>query len=106
MSSSANESWGDRHRRLSERLATVPAVVKAGAGTSEEPATLAHALLDIERLCSEVSVDFRRVFDPDASDAVITESLLKLGEAFREFIYHVRDPQFYRYLPGCEHGNP
>lgn len=105
--SSVSESWGERHRRLSDRLAIIPAVANSDGGDADEPATLAHALLDIERVCKEVSSDLLpRVYDPAASDEAIAQTLLELGEAFRHLIYHLRDPRFYRYLPGCEDGNP
>ena len=98
--------WGERYRQLSDRLAQVPAVARFDSGDGEEASTLAHALLDIEKTCREISQDLLpRVFNPSASNDIIADTLLELGEAFRHFLYHVRDPRFYRYLPGCEHGN-
>jgi hypothetical protein len=40
-----------------------------------------------------------------ATDSDILDALTELGELFREVLYHIRDPYYFRYLPGCEDGN-
>jgi hypothetical protein len=98
--------WGSRHKVLTERLAVLPAVIRADVGTGEEAGTLAHALLDIDLICRRVAHDVMpRVLESGTSEEALTDALVELGEYFREFLYHLRDPRFYRYLPGCEDGN-
>lgn len=71
-----------------------------------EAETLAHAVVDIDEVCKVVTNQLvPRLFDSAATDEQIQEALADLGEQFRHFLYHVRDPQYFRFLPGCERGN-
>jgi hypothetical protein len=45
------------------------------------------------------------VFDATSGDDAVEDALADIGEALREVLYHIRDPQYYRYLPGCDQGN-
>jgi hypothetical protein len=96
-----------RYISLSQRLSQISTVENKGRRRGEpESATLAHALLDIEDVCRRVTTAVMpRLTDTSATDSDILDSLAELGELFRHFLYHVRDPYYFRYLPGCEHGN-
>jgi hypothetical protein len=106
MSSTGSDNRGERYVSLSGRLALVPTVAKLRSQSEEEHATLAHALLDIERLCRRLREELLpRLSDEEQSSQQMQDTLTEIGEVFREFMYHVRDPLYFRYLPGCEGGN-
>jgi hypothetical protein len=91
---------------LTKRLASVPRVARLAAEHPDEPPTLAHALLDLEQLCRRMHEELLpRVFDATSGDDAVEDALADIGEALREVLYHIRDPQYYRYLPGCDQGN-
>jgi hypothetical protein len=99
-------NWAERHMALAHRLSAIPSVAALKATSPDEPYVLAHALLDIQKLCTELSVNLLpRIMDSALSADELKDCLTDVGEMLRELLYHARDPQYYRYLPGCEEGN-
>jgi hypothetical protein len=81
-------------------------VAKLGTGAEMEASTLAHSVLDIQDLCRRISAEvIPTLLDSRESPQQMTTTLAELGELLREVLYHVRDPQYFRYLPGCENEN-
>ena len=109
MSMSAEKaSWAQHHASLTKLLASVPSVARVAAEYPDEPATLAHALLDVHDLSKKMHQQLLpQVLDAGAGadGHVLDDALADIGEALREILYHIRDPLYYRYLPGCEEGN-
>jgi hypothetical protein len=103
---STQRDWGKRHGELATRLQELPSVIRLERGDNEEAHTLAHALLDIDGLCQKFHDDLMPLLSaPSRSHAEMEDTLMEMGEVFRELIYHLRDASYFRYLPGCEAGN-
>ena len=91
-------SKGARYIELTNRLAMVPSVQRLQAKNEHEAATLAHAFLDIEEVCHRFKEDLLpQLFQLEESEKM-EEILSTIGVLFHEFLYHVRDPLFYRGL--------
>lgn len=108
MSPKPEDGSASRYVALSRRLGVIGSVAEKShveAGESEAD-TLAHALVDIDETCRQItSALMPRLFDASATDSDVLDTLTDLGERFRELLYHIRDPTYFRYLPGCEYGN-
>ncbi len=86
-------------RNLAERLSRCRAVTRFDIGEDQEAWTLAHAFADLEQSFRKVLDDqLPRFLQEELSENEINELLLDIGEEFRHVLYHIRDPQFYRYL--------
>ncbi len=104
---SRNDEFVAKYLVLANRLSEI-ATIERNSGRDNEPEseTLAHALVDIDEVCRNITrTVMPRLMATSATDSDILDALTELGELFRELLYHVRDPYHFRYLPGCENGN-
>jgi len=61
--------------------------------------TLAHALLDLEQSFVTFNRELLPALERGAlSSEGILDTLHSIGEEFRHILYHIGDPQFFRYL--------
>jgi hypothetical protein len=89
----------DQVKALAGVLSRCPQVTRYDSGTEREAWTLALALSDIEESVERIYVEqVPKLLETEITPAEIYETLLSLGEELRHILYHIRDPQFYRYL--------
>ena len=97
------DDYAMNYERLAGIIARCAKVQKLG---SNESWTLAHALLDLNgSFQAFTSRHLPALLDETKTADEVCDILHDMGEEFRHILYHIRDPQFYRYLPGCEEGN-
>lgn len=86
-------------KALAERLSRCPEVTKLDEGKEMEAWTLAHAFGDLEESFRKFLEDqLPRLTQDQLEASEIHDLLLEIGEEFRHVLYHIKDPNFYRYL--------
>jgi hypothetical protein len=86
-------------KALAERLSACPQVTKFDRGEEREAWTLVHAFADLEQSCRTFTeVQLPRLASRRLDASELPDLLLEIGEELRHMLYHIRDPQFYRYL--------
>jgi len=86
-------------KALAERLSKCPEVTKYNKGEEPEAGVLAHAFGDLEEsFRAFLDEQLPRLMNDQASAAELFDALLDIGEELRHILYHIHDPEFYRYL--------
>ena len=66
---------------------------------NKESWTLAHSFNDLEESVKTLMNDlFPKLMADSMHENEINELFLDIGEEFRHIIYHIKDPNFYRYI--------
>ena len=99
MDSDKNSTFGPRYKHLAEKLSQLPSVIKHDKGEHKEAWTLAHSFLDLEESFKKFTdIYLPRLEHGNLSDKEVDDLLLDMGEDFRHIIYHLNDPEYFRYL--------
>lgn len=86
-------------KELAERLSRCREVTKHDRGSEPEAWTLAHTFHDLEESFRKFLDDLLpELLSPNVSESETYELLLDIGEELRHILYHIKDPQFFRYL--------
>ncbi len=89
----------DMARLLTERLSHVLNVSRFDQPGEPQAATLIHSLTDLEESFRTILVTLLpRLLDQRLNSDELNDVLLDIGEELRHVLYHIRDPQFFRYL--------
>ena len=105
MNASRTLGSATRIKALAERLSTCHDVTKFDHGDEKEAWTIAHAFADLEESCQKFTdIQLPRLANARLNGAELRDLLLEIGEEFRHVLYHIHDPQFYRYLGSGEGG--
>jgi hypothetical protein len=81
---------------LRQRLARCPMVAKYG---EEESGTLVHAFWDLEESFRRfLDEQLPKLADPSVEGKQLQDLLLDIEQEFRHILYHLHDPQNFRYL--------
>jgi len=92
-------NFGKRYKQLGDRLSKLSEVTKHDKGEHKEAWTLAHSFLDLEGAFRKFLDEYLpRLENSHLSDEEVNDLLLDIGEDFRHIIYHLNDPEFFRYL--------
>lgn len=94
-----NRSYESRRQRLAAVITECAEVRRYDTHEEREAWTLAHAFLDLEESFDR----FNRELLPALERGGLTsegvfDALHSIGEEFRHILYHLGDPQFFRYL--------
>lgn len=85
-------------KKLAERLNQCECVSKFDSEDEPESWRLAHSLADMEQSFREVLDNLLPTLCSASDNDEIHEVLLDIGEELRHILYHINDPEFYRYL--------
>lgn len=92
-------NFGKRYKQLGERLSKLSRITKYDKGEHKEAWTLAHSFLDLEGSFKKFLDEYLpKLENSRLSDEEVGDLLLDIGEDFRHIIYHLNDPEFFRYL--------
>ncbi len=84
---------------LARVLSTCARVNRYDQESEPEAWTLALAFRDIEESTAKIYNEFiPRLLTAEHSSDEIYNILINIGEELRHVLYHIRDPQFFRYL--------
>ena len=85
---------------IAKRLLQCKEVTKHDNAENKEAWTLAHSFIELEQSFHVFSNKLLpRLISQNLNEAEISDLLLEIGEEFRHILYHIHDPQYYRYLP-------
>ena len=90
---------GEKIFNLAKTLSKSSKVNSYDDKKNKESWTLAHSFNDLEESFKTLmTVLFPKLMANSLHEDEINELLLDIGEEFRHIIYHIKDPNFYRYI--------
>jgi hypothetical protein len=99
MSTQLSADLSERIKLLAGNLSKCPEVVKYNRGERNEAWTLAISFAEMsgsfEKLLYE---EFPKLMEAHLSPSELNDTLLDIGEELRHILYHIQDPDFYKYL--------
>jgi hypothetical protein len=83
---------------FAKRLSTATKL-KSNGDREREPEVLAQSFSELEEsFRAFLETHLPKLTDPKTSPEELDDLLIEVGEEFRHILYHLREPQFYRYL--------
>lgn len=91
--------YAKKMQLLSEILRKSKKVNSFDKEDEREADTLAHSLLDMEQSFKTVANELLpKLSSNNLSEDEINDVLFDIGEHLRHILYHIKDPQFYKYM--------
>jgi len=89
----------EKIKGLAEKLSRCEQVARLDSDEEPQGWTLAHSFADLEESFRKfLDEQLPKLMDGQFKGSTINELLLEIGEEFRHILYHMKDPEFFRYL--------